>query len=174
MSLSVLSLPVNLYQRLGYCSNDFVFLPAVSAAIIPDFNFRYEESINSAIVPPPGYYVRLLTEDGPPWFALTLGLIASDDASATRTTEPAIKVQYLIPLKDPKFYDRPQDSEAPLPELWQLSDRDVQPVASVDEWGPLFESVDGAFRLRSEEELAALEIEGEKRVLEAQEVRTSE
>ncbi|GAQ92311.1 hypothetical protein KFL_009740050 [Klebsormidium nitens] len=65
-------------------------------------------------------------------------------------------------------------ADAPLPALWELSSEaiDIQPLSCIDEWGQLFELSGGVYRLRSEDELAALEREGDMRDTAAAKARS--
>lgn len=143
-----------------------------TSRLVPHFHRRYEESLVSDTTPPSGYFVRILAEEGPPFFAVSHGPVTQRESEGEASEEAMLKVHYLVPAEDPKFYARGLSADAPLPQVWRLSSEedDQQPVSCIDEWGQLFEPTGGLYRLREEDELLALEHEGDMRDAAAKEV----
>lgn len=107
--------------------------------------------------------MKLPVESGPAWYRVVSSKPFEPDSCQGSEPEVHIKVVYLNPVSDPRFYEHGHPADIELPPLWKPTYEEAQPLSCVDEWGQLFALDDGCYRLRSAEELRELELEGDAR-----------
>lgn len=141
----------------------FCCIAGTSSIVPPVASLRFEASLKAVTRPPAGYHVKLLPESGPPYVALCLGPAEQPVGSSSEV----LKVRYLIPVHEKRFYTSGLSADAPLPDLWKFSYEDTQPLGCVDEWGTLFVPEGDVQRILSPQERDAQERDGDARNAEA-------